>query len=275
MNDRLLTLSLVVVVAVMSGVAITIHKVNDPVLQRLVEQQAEILDSQKRLEMQLTGAGAGSGVAGQVALLDKKVDMLAGALRNLPAGGAAERPSGPPPEDYTKQHTIEVGSSYVRGKKDAPVTITEFLDFQCPFCARFHPAILEVLKAYPDQVNYVLKNFPLSFHQQARPAAKAAMAAGEQGKYWEMADLLIENHGQLSEDKFKELAKQIGLNVDKFMKDYTEKDEEYDNIINDDMRLGQQVDVRGTPTFYINGRKTMSRNLAGYKREIDALLKAE
>jgi len=151
----------------------------------------------------------------------------------------------------------------------------EFVDFQCPFCARFHPPLNEVLKAYPKQVNYVVKNFPLAFHPQARPAAKVAFAAGEQGKYWEMVDALLENGSSLSEAKYNELAESLGLNVKKFMADYKNKDEQWEDYIQKDIALASQVNVRGTPTFYLNGKKTNARDVNGFKREIDQILNSK
>lgn len=93
---------------------------------------------------------------------------------------------GRPKVDFNKVHNLPVGSSPVKGKLDARVTITEFSDFQCPYCGQIQPTLKKVLEAYPDNVKLVYKNFPLSFHKQARNAARAAHAAGEQGKYWEM-----------------------------------------------------------------------------------------
>lgn len=95
-----------------------------------------------------------------------------------------QRPQQPqePQMDLTTVHNIPVGDSYVKGKADAPVTIVEFTDMQCPYCSRFHGPIEDTLKAYPDKVKLVLKNFPLPMHPQARPAAKAAMAAFAAGR---------------------------------------------------------------------------------------------
>ena len=99
----------------------------------------------------------------------------------------------PPAPDLNKVHDIPVAHTPIIGKQSAKITITEFVDFECPFCARFHPPIVQILEAYPDDVRYVLKNFPLNFHPNAKPASKAALAAAEQGKYREMVDELIAN----------------------------------------------------------------------------------
>jgi protein-disulfide isomerase len=118
-----------------------------------------------------------------------------------------------------------------------------------------------------------LKNYPLQFHPNARPAAKAALAAGLQGKYYEMVSLIMENAADLSDAKYKECATKLGLNVDRFMKNLKEKDAAFDKKLDDDMALGNSSDVRGTPTYFLNGKKNMSRDLAGWKAAIDGILK--
>ena len=117
-----------------------------------------------------------------------------------------------------------------------------------------------------------IKNFPLSFHPNALPAAKAALAANEQGKYIEMVELLLSNGGDAGDAKLKDYAKQLGLNEQKLKDDIKNNDARYSVQIKDDQALGAQVDVRGTPTFYINGKKTSARDFSGFKTEIDALL---
>lgn len=179
----------------------------------------------------------------------------------------------PPQEDMNKVYSIPVDQSPVRGNKNAKVSLVEFTDFQCPFCSRFHSLSQDALQAYPNDLNYVIKNYPLPFHPNAKPAAKAAFAAGEQGKYWEMADALLSNNQDLSEERFKQEAQKLGLNVDRFLKDYKEKDAQWEDLINKDMTMAGSVDVRGTPTFFLNGKKTMARDIAGLKIEVDNILK--
>lgn len=205
-------------------------------------------------------------------LEDKQDEILKSVKTSKPALRDAAKGMFPPVEDFSKEYKIDVGHSSILGNKKAKVTIVEFSDFQCPFSKRFHAIIPEVIKAYPKDVRFIFKNFPLSFHQQARPAAKAAFAAREQSKYWEMVELLFENSRQLNEEKYKELAGQLGLNVDQFMKDYKEKDSEWDELIKKDMILGGSADVKGTPTFYINGRKTRARDLGAFKAEINSII---
>ncbi|MBF0122565.1 MAG: thioredoxin domain-containing protein [Candidatus Omnitrophica bacterium] len=181
----------------------------------------------------------------------------------------------PPQRDLSTVHQIPVGKSAVFGKADAPVTIVVFNDFECPFCGRFYPAALEAAKAYPDKVKLVVKHFPLSFHQAARPAAKAALAAGVQGKFYEMTDLLFQNTKELTEDKFKALAGQLKLNVAQFMKDYKGRDDEWEERIDEDMELAQKVGVQGTPSYYLNGRAVRPGSPDDWKTMISGILNAK
>ncbi len=287
MGQKTFTFVLVVVVGVLLGVAAVKQQTDSPLLREIVSSQTTIINNQSKFESKLnapsTNLAQGGPLMNQITLrlqaLEGRVTSLEGqlqlaktALQQARQQAPAPVRQAPPPEDLSKVYTIDVAHSPVIGNKDAPVTIVEFVDFQCPFCARFHPPVAEVLKAYPDKVKYMVKNFPLSFHPKAKPASKAAFAAAEQGKYQEMVDELLENGNQLSDEKFQEIAKNIGLNVKKFMKDYTEKDAEYEKRILADIALGGKVGVRGTPSFYINGRKTSARDFPSWKKEVDAIL---
>jgi protein-disulfide isomerase len=176
-------------------------------------------------------------------------------------------------EDYDKTYTIAVAGSPVRGKLDAPVTIVEFSDFQCPFCAKSNPIVAGVLKKYPDKVNYVYKQFPLAFHAAARPAALASLAAQEQGKFWEMHDVLFANQATLDASKLEEFAKQAGLDVARFKRDLEAKKADYEKRIDAELALGQSVDVRGTPALYVGGKKVRVRTVEGMSAMVDEQLK--
>ncbi len=266
------------VVVVLLAVAMLYSNIKSPALQEIMKQQDEMIKIQSRMEAKMTGSSADNA---KVYVLEKKVEELENKLKALETflmqGGQQraqqqQQQQQPPAEDLSKVYDLPIGSSPIRGKQDAPITIVEFSDFQCPYCSRFHPVSMEVLKAFPNDVKYVLKHFPLSFHKDAKPASKAAFAANEQGKYWEMVDALYENNKQLNEEKFKEIAKGLGMDVDKFMKDLKEKDAQWEEMIQKDMSLGSQSQVRGTPTFFLNGKKTMSRDLNGFKSEIEQIL---
>ena len=275
MQKQVLTIVLIVV-GVLLAVDVLNKKANDPVMREMMNTQSQLLQSQKSIEEHLKNAQPSMGadlseLKRKQENMDKRLTALETQLKGF-LTALSQAQAGPPPEEYTKVYTINVDNSPVKGKKDAPITIVEFADLQCPFCAKFHPVLNEVIAAYPDQVNYIVKNFPLAMHPNARPAAKAALAAEEQGKYFEMVDLLLTNSRNLGDEKYKELAKELGLNGEKFMKDYKEKDAKWEDIIEKDLKLGEEVAVRGTPTYYINGRKTQARDLASFKREIDRIL---
>jgi protein-disulfide isomerase len=146
-----------------------------------------------------------------------------------------------------------------------------FTDLECPFCHRFYPGVQETLKNYPNKVRLIIKNFPLPFHPKARPAAKLALAANEQGKYKEMVEALMANGADYSESKVKDYAKDMGLNYNRLMADFKNNDAKYEAQIKEDEQLVESSEVRGTPTFFVNGKKVMVRDAAGYKEIIDKL----
>lgn len=146
---------------------------------------------------------------------------------------------------------IEAGNSPAKGPANAKVTIIEFSDFQCPYCSRGKETMEQVLAAYPNDVKVVFKNLPLPFHQQAVPAAKAALAAGKQGKFWEMHDKLFDNQQKLSPAYYDEAAKELGLDLDKFKKDMASP--EIEKQIEEDKALAAKNEIQGTPGFFVNG----------------------
>src|SRR5690606_31536837 len=127
----------------------------------------------------------------------------------------AERAAEPPPGAKVVQ-VKDIAGSATKGPANAKVTIVEWSDFECPFCARAVPTIERILKEYPNDVRFVFKHQPLSFHPNARPPASAAEAAGQQGKFWEMHDKLFANMRALTQDNFKPWARELGLNMAKF-----------------------------------------------------------
>lgn len=140
-----------------------------------------------------------------------------------------------------------------KGSRNAPITIVEFSDFQCPFCARVSPTIQQLLKQYPGQVKWVFKHFPLAFHPDAPLAHEASLAAGEQGKFWEMHDLIFLNQRAMKRQDLIKYAKQLGLDLDRFL---TALDSgKYQTIVERDKAEGARLGVNATPTFFINGRK--------------------
>ncbi|NTU98853.1 thioredoxin domain-containing protein, partial [Candidatus Falkowbacteria bacterium] len=157
-------------------------------------------------------------------------------------------------EAPTKAANITIAKNdHVRGNKNAKVTIVEFSDIQCPFCSRFHDTMKEVMQKYPKDVRWVFKHFPLdSIHPQARKAAEAAECAGEQGKFWEYIDTLYANQSSLAADYYPTVAKQVGINVDKFNSCLSSG--KMSKKVTDDFNQGQTLGVRGTPGNFINGK---------------------
>jgi protein-disulfide isomerase len=147
---------------------------------------------------------------------------------------------------------VPVGLSPALGPSDALVTIVEFSDFQCPFCARSLPLQKRVLAEYPGKVRWVFKHMPLRFHSNARPAAEAAMAAHAQGRFWEYHDRLFQNQGRLTEPDLAAHAEALGLDQERFKRELQGK--AYDKTVQADVDLANQLKVQGTPNFFINGR---------------------
>ncbi|RMF06236.1 DsbA family protein [Candidatus Woesearchaeota archaeon] len=143
----------------------------------------------------------------------------------------------------------------VKGDENAPVTIVEWSDFQCPFCGRFYSQTLSQIEdeyVKTGKVKIVYRDFPLSFHQHAQKAAEAAECADDQGKFWEFHDKIFENQRDLSEENLKKWAEELGLDTEKFNAclDSGEKADE----VKADMQDGSAAGIRGTPGFIINGK---------------------
>ncbi|MCH9682823.1 MAG: thioredoxin domain-containing protein [Deltaproteobacteria bacterium] len=154
--------------------------------------------------------------------------------------------------DASKRHAIGPGEgSPSLGPEDALVTIVEFSDFQCPFCARLAPTVHTLPQRHPD-VRVVFRQLPLPNHAAARPAAKAALAAQRQGKFWEMHDAMFEAGGKIDADDLPDLARGIGLDMDRYAQDV--EDPEIEAMIARDEAAAREVGVRGTPASFINGR---------------------
>ena len=196
-------------------------------------------------------------------------------LANIKAAQAKPKRNQRKPD--TTVYDVKIGDSPVLGSKDAPVTIVEFSDFQCPFCHREYPVLKKVLEEYPNDVKVVYKNFPLSFHKNAPPAhAAAILAQKEQGNtgFWKMHDMILSNPRKIGKDQLRKYAERMGLDLAKFdevMADNTK----IAALYKDDVAEARKCKVRGTPTILINGLKLANRNYQGYKARIDALLKTK
>lgn len=174
------------------------------------------------------------------------------------------------PEPPVERHEV-AATGPSKGAANAPVTIVEFSDFECPFCSRVNPTIDQVMKKYEGKVRVVFRNYPLPMHPNAPKAGEAALCAHDQGKFWEMHDTLFDNQRALSVEDLKGYAGQLGLDQTKF-------DECLDSgakaaVVKNDMAEGQAAGVSGTPAFFINGRLLSgAQPFEEFEKAIDAEL---
>jgi len=140
------------------------------------------------------------------------------------------------------------------GSASAPVTLIEFSDYQCPYCQRVEPTLKRVLATYKDKVRFVWKDFPLTqIHPQAFKAGEAAHCAGDQGKYWELHDVLFSKQSELQPDDLKRHALTLGLNADTFNQCLDSS--KHAERVRDGVSEGGQLGVNSTPTIFVNGRR--------------------
>lgn len=207
-------------------------------------------------------------------------------VKDLPAGEAGQEEEAiqvsPGPEEPAvlgekEMAEITEGGTASKGEKDAPVTIVEFSDYQCPYCKRYidetYPQIWE---EYGSQIYYIFRDYPLPFHPHAQKTAEAARCAGDQGKYWEMHDLLFSERDQWAEKEeidadLANYAARLGLNKSEFNECLSSG--KYAQAVKDDMALGEKMGVSGTPTFFINGQKLVgAQPFEAFRVIIDAEL---
>ena len=139
-----------------------------------------------------------------------------------------------------------------KGPEDAPVTIVEFSDFECPYCARVIPALDEVVETYGDKVRLVFRQFPLNIHPNAQKAAEAALCARDQDKFWQMHDAMFKEQRSLGVEQLKEKAARLGLDATAF-NECLDSSRHADAVLAD-LKAGSDVGVSGTPALFINGR---------------------
>lgn len=155
---------------------------------------------------------------------------------------------------------LEVAATdWTQGKADARLTLVEYADFECPACAAYQPVLKEVKEAYKDDLRFVYRHFPLPMHRNAMAAALASEAAGKQGKFWEMHDLLYAKQkewgGKTAEDRglFEQYAADLGLDAERFKQDMAS--DPVRAIVDSGRDSGTELKVRGTPTFFLNGEQ--------------------
>lgn len=146
---------------------------------------------------------------------------------------------------------VAVGTNPPRGSEDAPITIIEFADYECPYCSRGYSTMKEVMEKYDGKVKWYFRDFPLSFHRNAVSYSVAAACAGDQGKYWEMHDAILDNQKGLDSAGLAGLATKIGIDEAAFTT--CTNDSAQSKRVMEDMTDGQAVGVSGTPAYFING----------------------
>jgi protein-disulfide isomerase len=149
-------------------------------------------------------------------------------------------------------HDIDVASSPFKGPAEAPVTIVEWADFECPACAATSPILDQAVEAYPQHVRLVYKHFPLGMHEHAEGAARAAVAAQKQGKFWEMHHAMFNNQSSLDDTGLVKLAGEVGLDVKAF--DADRRTEAVADAVTADRKAAEKLGLRGTPSVFVNGR---------------------
>jgi protein-disulfide isomerase len=187
-------------------------------------------------------------------------------------GGTPEiKPSGVQAENPIEP-TFNFDKANATGDKNAKVTMVVYSDFECPYCQNHHETMKQVIAKYGNKVRVVWKNFPLSFHANAEPAANAAECAGEQGKFWEYADKLFANQENFGTALWAKLAGELKLNTSKFNACVSAKT--YQSKIDADLNEGVANGVEGTPATFVNGELVVGAlPLSNFEQIIDGILK--
>jgi protein-disulfide isomerase len=180
-------------------------------------------------------------------------------------------------KEQAKEILTVKNDDWIKGPNTAPIIIVEYLDFECEACRVYYPITKRLKEEYIDKVSFVVRYFPLPGHKNSMASAMAAEAAGKQGKFWEMHDILYDNQKTWGEKQaadpalFVEYAKQIGLDMEKYKNDIVTQ--EIKDRINRDKNEANSLGIQGTPTFYINGEKIPNpKGYDDFKSLIDGLM---
>ncbi|HEX8558986.1 MAG TPA: thioredoxin domain-containing protein [Pyrinomonadaceae bacterium] len=203
-----------------------------------------------------------------------------GGASNAPAASSSQNSSSAANFQPRPTSAAQPGAANppARGGATAKVTVEEFSDFQCPACGSLEPGLRRVLNDYGDRVRFIFRHFPLQMHKYAFQASRAAEAAGQQGKFWEMHDMIYDNQKEWSDSmeprvQFDAYATRLGLDVQRFRADMERQD--LADRIKADYARGMSLRVQGTPTVFLNGRELVPGKLVteeDLRREIDAAL---
>ena len=164
---------------------------------------------------------------------------------------------------------VGIGNLPPKGDSNAKIKIVEFSDFQCPACKASHPIIERIFQDYQGEVGLYYRYFPLSMHKNSFIAAEAAECANEQGKFWEYHDTLFENQDSLDKENLKKYAKEINLDVEQF--NNCLDNEKYKGVVLADLSDAKKLSLKGTPTFFVNGKEVFG----GKEQELRKLIEEE
>lgn len=176
-------------------------------------------------------------------------------------------PFPPNPSPVLERIQIKVEGLPTKGPKDAPVTILEISDFDCPFCRKAAQTVEQLMEEYPGKIRLAFQNYPMSYHRSARPAAEAALAAGDQGKFWEMYERLF-TLGGTDRQSLISHAKALKLDMETFTRCLDEQCHRAE--IDRDILRAKVLNVKGTPTFFVNGIRIVgARPLEAFKQIVE------
>lgn len=226
-------------------------------------QKGSLWDSSPKVTFVL-GLVAGLAIVSTIALVlvvnvllsGKGLNTLANNQPSVPSAPSApnELPSEPEAPPAQPPRAVEDGYDHIWGDANAPLTLIEYTDFECPFCLRHLATMNQIKQDYAGKVRIILRHFPLSFHANAQKAHEASECAADQGKFWEMYNKIFEANekGMMGVQRWKDSAKELGLNTATF--DNCLDSGEKAGRVQDDLMEGQRAGVQGTPTTFIDGQ---------------------
>ena len=211
----------------------------------------------------LVAAKTASFPASQCKQMLENYDKVLGELKQMEKQNAPLEPA-----DAAK---IAAGDIPSFGPKDAALTVVEFSDFECPYCARAAETMKALKEKYGDKVRFVFRQYPLSFHKKAQLVAEASLAAHAQGKFWEFHDKVFENQQNIERENLEGYAKDVGLDMAKFKAALDDKT--FEQTVKDDFKLGSDVGVGGTPSFFVGAKRVSEPSVEAISAMIDEQLK--
>lgn len=198
------------------------------------------------------------GALGSVAFSTLLASGVFAVVKRLPTRVRARQIGATPEDILDLSDDVDPERDHIRGPDDAPVTLLEYGDFECPYCGQAEPIIRELVSSFGDDIRYVWRNLPLNdVHTNAQMAAEAAEAASAQGKFWEMYDKLLAHQDELEPRDVARYARELGLDMDRFFDEM--RGHEYAPRVAEDVATADTSGVSGTPTFFINGRRFVAK----------------